>query len=416
MKPRALFRDEVVQAQNERGLGDVLVTLSPSISLFTAIAVLILIALIAFASLGHYTRKAHVSGYLVPDRGLIKMYAPAAGVLIEKRVAEGEDVKAGDTLFVLSTERGSPDTPAAQAAAIESIKQRRERLREELRNQDEIERNTRHTLAERLRGIERELEQLDTALRTQAQRLTSAQETAVRYGELAAKRYVSELQIRERREQVLDQQARLESMQRDRIALARDRDELRRALAGHAPEAANRRSAIAREIGTIEQQLTEYESRRHIVVTAPTAGTVTAILVEAGQTAAAGAALLSILPEETMFEAQLLVPSRAIGFVEPGQRVALRYEAFPYQRYGSAHGQIKEIARTLIIPGEVNLPIALREPAYRVTVRLDAQYVEAYRRRYALQAGMLLDADVWFDRRRIIEWVFDPLFSVMKKA
>src|SRR3569623_1704156 len=191
-----------------------------------------------------------------------------------------------------------------------------------------------------------------------------------------------------------------------------------RAGRGHreSPAAANRRAASARDIETLEQQLTEYESRRRVVITAPTAGTVTAILAERGQTAVPTAPLLSILPEQAVLEAQLLVPSRAIGFIEPGQRVALRYEAFPYQRYGSARGRIKEIARTLITPGEVNLPVALREPVYRVTVSLDAQHIDAYRQRLALQSGMLLDADVWLDRRRIMEWVFDPLYSVMGRV
>src|SRR3569623_1377132 len=254
------------------------------------------------------------------------------------------------------------------------------------------------------------------AVRTHAQRLASAEETAASFRELAAKQYVSELQVREQREQALDQKARLESLQRDRIALVRTLDELRRELAGHAPEAANRRAAIARDIEALEQQLTEYESRRRVVITAPTAGTVTAILAERGQTAVPTAPLLSILPEQAVLEAHLLVPSRAIGFIEPGQRVALRYEAFPYQRYGSARGRIKEIARTLITPGEVNLPVALREPVYRVTVSLDAQYIDAFRQRLALQSGMLLDADVWLERRRIIEWVFDPLYSVMGRV
>jgi membrane fusion protein len=36
----------------------------------------------------------------------------------------------------------------------------------------------------------------------------------------------------------------------------------------------------------------------------------------------------------------------------------------------------------------------------------------AYGQSLALRSGMLLDADVWIDRRRLIEWIFDPLLSV----
>ena len=111
-------------------------------------------------------------------------------------------------------------------------------------------------------------------------------------------------------------------------------------------------------------------------------------------------------------QAQLFVPSRAVGFVAADQPVALRYQAFPFQRFGSARGVVKEISRTLIAQGEAPLPVALTEPVYRVTVALDRQAIRAYRKDFPLQAGMLLDADIALDRRRLIEWLFDPILAV----
>jgi len=413
---RMLFREEAVAAQGERSLGDVMVASPPGLRLFTVIAFLITVALVGYAYFGHYTRKAHVSGYLAPDQGLIKVHAPVTGTLIAKQVREGQSVKQGDTLFILSTERGSPETPAAQQSAIESLVQRRESVRGELLNQTRIDTDHKRNLQERLRGFEQELQQLDAALATQRQRLVSAEETAGRFRDLAARRFVAELQAREKDEQVLEQRSRFEALQRERSALLRNGEGLRRDLAGYDLQAANRRAALERDVGALNEQLTAAESRRSVVIAAPAAGTVTAILAERGQTAAENAPLLTILPAETVFEAQLLVPSRAIGFIVPGQDVALRYQAFPYQRYGSARGRIKEIARTLITPGEVTLPVPLREPVYRVTVALQVQSIRAYRREFALQSGMLLDADVWLDRRRIIEWLFDPLYSVVGRV
>jgi membrane fusion protein len=148
------------------------------------------------------------------------------------------------------------------------------------------------------------------------------------------------------------------------------------------------------------------------VITAPCDGTATTILAERGQTATPSAPLLSILPSGAQLEAYLLVPTRAVGFIAPKQTVALRYQAFPYQRFGSYRGYVTQISRTLITPNEANLPVTLEEPVYRVTVALLAQSVQAYGDRVPLQAGMLLDADVWIDRRRIIEWIFDPILSV----
>jgi membrane fusion protein len=142
---------------------------------------------------------------------------------------------------------------------------------------------------------------------------------------------------------------------------------------------------------------------------------VTTVLAEAGQNATTTTPLLSILPADAELEAQLLVPSRSIGFISVNQTVALRYQAFPYQRFGTYRGRVIEISKTLINSGDTTLPVPLQEPAYRVTVTLDSQSVNAYQKQVLLQAGMLLDADVLLDHRRLIEWVFDPLYSLTRR-
>jgi membrane fusion protein len=45
-------------------------------------------------------------------------------------------------------------------------------------------------------------------------------------------------------------------------------------------------------------------------------------------------------------------------------------------------------------------------------VRLARQEVTVYGRPVPLQPGLQLDADVLIERRRLIEWVFDPLFTL----
>jgi len=229
---------------------------------------------------------------------------------------------------------------------------------------------------------------------------------------LARQGFFSEAQLVQQREQVLEQQARLQALERSRTALQRDRGSIAAAQAAQRPKNARERAAIEREISALDQQITEYESRRTLVITAPADGVVTAILAGRGQSVAAGAPLLSILPEGAVLQAQLLVPGRAAGFLAAGQPVALRYQAFPFQRFGSSHGVVKEIARSLIAPGDAQLPVALNEPAYRITVALERQTVRAYGKDFPLQDGMLLEADVALDRRRLLEWLFEPLLAL----
>jgi membrane fusion protein len=409
---RNLFRQEALDFKKEKLFGEVMQVHHLSYSFLTAVAVCIAASVIVFAFWGDYTRKAHVVGYLAPSKGLIKVYAPQAGTLIEKFVVEGRRVTKGDPLFILSTERSSRETPEAQAAAIAQLKQRRESLKEELAKQQSIDQIQYRSLQDRISGMDKELAQIESEMATQRLRLASAESVAVRYQDLLAKGFVAEIQAREKREELLDQQSRLQGLERNRLELERELTSARRELASSQLRFRNQRAAIERNISSLEQELTEHESQRNIVITAPGDGTVTTILVEQGQNANTTNPLLSILPEGAVLEAQLLVPSRAVGFIEPEQTVSLRYQAFPYQRFGSHKGRVREISRTLITPNEANLPVNLEESVYRVTVSLDSQAVKAYRQDVPLQSGMLVDADIWLDHRRIVDWIFDPLYSI----
>lgn len=413
---RDLFRREALDFNREKSLGDVVLVRPISFALLTIFAVMFTAAVIVFAFSAEYTRKTHVTGYLAPDKGLIKVYAPQAGILIEKHVKEGQQVKRGDTLFVLSTERSSRESAETQAAAIEKLKQRRASLENELAKQGAIDNIQVQSTQERMRGMEAELGQLRGEMGIQQQRVSSARENLARYRTLMKNQFVSAVQAQQKNEELLEQQARLQALLRTRTALERDINTLRHDVTSTDLRGSNQRSAIERDIASLEQELMEYEARRTIVITAPGDGVVTAILAERGQTAQLQSALLSILPTGAMLEAQLLVPSRAIGFIAAHQEVAVRYQAFPYQRFGSHRGRITAISRTLITSVDTQLPIVPQEPVYRVTVALDAQSVQAYNQEIALQPGMLLDADIWLDHRRIIDWVFDPLLSVTKKV
>ncbi len=57
----------------------------------------------------------------------------------------------------------------------------------------------------------------------------------------------------------------------------------------------------------------------------------------------------------------------------------------------------------------------MAEQLYRLRVTLDDQAVTAYGQPRPLQSGMLLDADILQDTRRLYEWVLEPLYSLTGK-
>ena len=121
-------------------------------------------------------------------------------------------------------------------------------------------------------------------------------------------------------------------------------------------------------------------------------------------------------------EAQIFSSSRAIGFLHAGQRVLLRYQSFPYQKFGSYEGTVAEVSRSAISPSELGQSFVgltslygTNEPVYRITVALDKQSVLAYGQTIPLKPGMQLEADVLIEKRHLIEWILDPLYTITGK-
>jgi membrane fusion protein len=123
--------------------------------------------------------------------------------------------------------------------------------------------------------------------------------------------------------------------------------------------------------------------------------------------------LLSLLPTQSRLQGEMLVPSHAIGFIEQGQKVALKYGAFPFQKFGVYEGKVINISKNVLIPNEwQHLPIHITSPSYRVTVKIDSQQVMAYGKAFSLQPGIQFDAHIRLDERSLLEWLFEPLLSL----
>lgn len=409
-----LFREEALQQKGHSGMGDVRLSTPPSTLFLTMVAAAIGIMLIAFAIWGEYTRKVHVTGFLVPDKGLIKVFPSLAGTLIEKRVKEGQKVQKGDVLFVLSTDRSTPIIANTQAATIHQLNERRASYEAERATQNNMETLQHSGLKARITAAAHEINLLDDALKTRGQRLEISEQTATRFAELAQKKHVPALHAQQKYEEMLEHRAQFQEMQRQRANLVQQRAALSVELESNVLRASMQRAEIQRHLATLEQERVGMEAQRLVVITAPADGQITAITAEQGQYALPATPLLTILPSGALLQAQLLVPSRAIGFIAPQQTVALRYQAFPYQHFGNHQGHVTEISKTLMAPNETTLSVA--EPVYRITVALEAQTVRAKNKDMPLQAGMLLDADVWLERRSILQWIFAPLYTLSGKV
>ena len=411
---RPLFRPEAVDAQRQHWLGGVQLVRPPGLAWVTAGILCVALMFGSFLALAQYTRKTTANGVVVPDRGLIRVVPTASGTVVERRVTEGQAVHAGDVLFVLALER--PLLAAdAQAQVRRSLDDRRRSLADAASVQQALASSQRTALDRRVAALEVELAQVDIEAGLQQQRLTMAQQALARLQVLQADQFISPAQTQAKSEELLGLRAAAQGLARQRAALLRERAELdgeRRALPLVASAAAG---ALERDIAQANRDAAEQDAERHVVVRAPQSGTVSTVLAEAGQSVSPASALATVVPEGAVLQAHLYAPSSAIGFVQPGQAVRLRFEAFPYQKFGQQEAHVIQISRTPLAASEL-AALALpalgsgNEPLFRITVGLDGPPVAT-----PLSAGMRLQADVRLERRRLIEWLFEPLLGLRSR-
>ncbi len=369
------------------------------------------VAIGAFAAQASYARRQPTIGLLAPEAGAVRVAPPRAGTLAALHVAQGERVEAGAPLFTLDFGQALDGGGTLDAALRAALDRQEALLSDQIAAEALRTATERARLEARLAGLAAESRALAAQRAIQDRRAALAEERAAAAADLRRRGLLSETEARAREDLALSHRLDLAALDQRLAAMAQEAAQMALQRDTLSAESADREARLRAGLSDTQRQRAEVAAQRAILVRAPVAGRVTALQGAAGQRAEPARAVLTLAPRESALRAELFVPSRAIGFVRPGQEVRLMYDAFPFQHFGTQRGVVESVSEAMVAPGDVDGPVRPEGPAYRVAVRLDRGHVLAGGRELPLQPDMTLRADIVLEPRTLLAWVLEPLHA-----
>lgn len=365
-----------------------------------------------FIATAEYARKETAVGSLVTSGGAVRVAAMRGGVVADLKVAEGDRVAAGQPLFTVSSQQQLEAGGTLDRAVLASLETQVAVLKEQIASDPDRVAMERRRLETAIASVRAEREALNAQRDIMEARVQAAAERQRTFAGLVERGSATRAALQEIEEALLSQRQSLADLDRQVAAIEKELGQVQLQREQLPVQQAERLAGWRLSLADRERQQAEVQAQGAQVITAPVSGKVTALQIRAGQVVDPNRPLLTLLPDGPGLKAEVYVPSRAIGFVAPGQAVRLMVDAFPFQRFGTVSGTVETVSQAVLAPGDVLGRVVLTEPAYRATIRLDRQSIDAFGQPVDLQPDMTLKADIVLEGRSLLAWLFEPILSV----
>ncbi len=410
---KGLFRQQAIDSQRQKLEGNVILLPQLSTIIVTGL-VLSWVGIAVYFLISHdYAQYARVSGWLEPSKGVIRVYPNRSGGRITSlNVQEGQQVLAGQTLLTIDN-RSATIEGSLEQSLLEEYRSQQQTLNNQLSALKRQFATQKRTLALSIENTERQLINIVEMKNLASERLTLAQSHYNSAQLLAAKALLPRQEVRQLRASYLAVKQDASQINAERLKLVNALDEQKYSYQQLRVKFEQGSNDIKVTLSELEQRIATTTSQQTEVIKAPKAGVVSNLLAFEGEFSQQQQPLLSLLPIDSSINAKLIIPVRSAGFVKAGQSIDLRYDAFPFQKFGVYTGTVIDIAQSVSLPGELQtVPVPFNEPAYVVNASIDSDHIRAYGVDVPLKAGMTFSAHIEVSKRSLIEWLLEPLYSL----
>ena len=167
------------------------------------------------------------------------------------------------------------------------------------------------------------------------------------------------------------------------------------------------------------EDLKKAELRRQLIIlTAPADSIVLEVASRTvGSVVREAETLFILVPRDVPLQAEINIEGKDIGQVVVGQPVRIKFEAFPFQKYGTGSGAVRVVSQDSFAPDpKAEGGRRATAPYYRVLVDISDAHLRLPPERINMIPGMAVTAELKVGRRSVISYFLYPLLRGLDES
>ncbi|MEC5341197.1 HlyD family secretion protein [Brenneria populi] len=418
-----MFRQEALENKKLKWQGRAILLSGIPPWLVMMTCALFIVIFIIFITQGAYTRRVNVGGEISTWPRTVSIDSGVQGFVVKQFVSEGQIIKKGDAIYQIDVSKSTVD-------GVVSDNQRQD-IESQLMRIDNIISRLEQSKQTTLETLEKQKTQYINAFKHSSEIVRESEE-----GIKKLKQYMDSYQQYQakgliNKDQLSSQIALYYQQQNDLLTLSGQNEQnalqitsLESQIQTEAAEFDNRIYQMELQRYDLKKELVNTNMGGEIIIRAASEGKIDSLSVTVGQMVNPGDSLLQIIPSNIKsYYLVIWVPNDAVPYVAAGDRVNVRYEAFPAEKFGQFAATVAMVSKTPAAPQEMQTyPGAPKStqtasiPYYKVIVKPEKQTIRYDGKSMPLENGMKAEITLFLEKRKIYQWMLSPFYDMKQSA
>ena len=422
MENNGLFRQEAINYQKAKWMGKALLIKGYSAWFVFLLSIVFIIVLVLAVIFGTYTRRINVPGEITTQPRAINLFSTQQGFIINSHVKVGDKVKKGDPIYELDVSQTTQLGNVTQKT-IESINNQIRNISEIIETLKENKQITLNALKQQIDEYNKFHQDSLLLVKNAEKGMSEMYESMQNYADYQKKGLINNEQFNNQRYLYYQQQNSYQFLQNQIIQENLSIIQLNSELVTKIADFDNKISEYQFQLNALQRQLTEVNAKGTLIISAPSDGRIESLSVTDGQMVKTDDSLAQLIPANTdSYYLVLWAPNESVPYISVNDKINIRYEAYPYQKFGQFSGKIMSISKVPASSQEMSTysssPLSQNnvnyQAYYKVMVSLDKQQMAKFNNKIKLTNGMKADITLFLEKRPIYQWMLSPFYDIQK--